>query len=74
MSNYYLATDIEDMPKEGWIWGCIYCNQCTSRIEKIGGYEVYTCGRCQKFWNYYSKIDHINECKYFLKKICIIFQ
>lgn len=69
MPDHYLAYDLEEMPLNGWIWGCIFCTELTSNIESIEGYQVYSCGKCQKNKTIQQKKEHINECYDFLIKI-----
>lgn len=47
MSDHYLAINLDNMPSNGWIWGCVFCFNMTSQIDKISCYEVYCCNKCK---------------------------
>jgi hypothetical protein len=43
------------LPAMGWIQLCIFCEQPTSRTEKIKHYEIYTCNQCKKTHTFNEK-------------------
>ena len=47
--NKLVCVELDGLPNDGWINGCIFCYEPTSRTEKHYHYDVAICGKCKKF-------------------------
>ena len=59
-TDNYIYIELDSLPKNGWIQGCCCCYDPTTRIEQLGSYHAYFCGKCAKLPEY-KKINIINN-------------
>lgn len=64
MKKIILFTKLQDMPSDGWLHGCVMCEQITGSIDKVSIHDLkpslytqlvrhfhiraYTCCRCNR--------------------------
>ena len=58
-TSNFVYHELEGLPKDGWIHGCIFCDEVTTRIENIFTKKAYICKRCSSTHAYPTKFKKI---------------